>query len=147
MWAEAATTLETFPTAVVTATGTDGYPVSIRVPSARYDASTGTLPVAWPPNLDPAAGPAIVLGHYHDENLWNIRMMQIKGRLEQRDEGWVFVSTAFTPPAPMLKAFLQMARSSRAVAARYLAKRGLPKPTINWAALEQLRRRARRERL
>lgn len=147
MWARAAKELAKFPSAVVTAVGVGGYPVSVRVPTSRYNAGTGELPVVWPAELPVAAGPAVVLCHYHDEKLWNITTMQIKGRMEQRGGGWAFVSTGFTPPAPMLIAFLQWARTSRAVGARYLAKRHLAKPKVNWDAVAQIRDRARQARL
>jgi hypothetical protein len=61
--------------------------------------------VVWPGNFAITEGPATVLCHYHDEKLWNIATMQIKGRLERRADGWVFVSSAFTPPSGLLLAF------------------------------------------
>jgi hypothetical protein len=48
--------------------------------------------VVWPGNFAITEGPATVLCHYHDEKLWNIATMQIKGRLERRADGWVFAS-------------------------------------------------------
>ena len=97
MWAEAAKALGTFPEAVVTAVDADGYPVSVRQAAPRYDADTGHMLVAWPEHVAVTEGPANLLCHYHDEKLWNIRALQIKGRLERRGNDWIFVSTAFTP--------------------------------------------------
>jgi hypothetical protein len=142
MWAEAAKALAAFPEGVVTAVDPDGYPVSVRQAALRYDAATGEMPVAWPQDVAVTEGPADVLCHYHDEKLWNIRAMQIKGRLERRGNDWVFISSAFTPPFGMLIGLWRAAKSSRAAGKRYLHKRGLERPAVNWAALKEIHRRA-----
>jgi hypothetical protein len=142
MWAEAAKALGTFPEAVVTAVDADGYPVSVRQAAPRYDAGTGRMLVAWPEHVAVTEGPASLLCHYHDDKLWNIRIAQIKGRLERRGNDWLFVSTAFTPPSGTLLTLWRAAKSSRAAGLRYLNKRGLERPTVNWAALKEIRRRA-----
>jgi hypothetical protein len=50
--------------------------------------------------------PATVLCHSHDEKLWNIQQMRIKGRLERRADQWVFISTDFRrPPRSQLTLF------------------------------------------
>jgi len=98
VWAEAAKALAKFPEAVVTAVDDAGYPVSVRLTAPRYDAETGQMPVVWPPDFAITEGPATVLCHYHDEKLWNIRSLQIKGRLERRGpHDWVFISTHLPP--------------------------------------------------
>jgi hypothetical protein len=143
VWADAAKWLAKFPEAVVTAVDADGYPFSIRQTAPRYDAETGRMPVVWPPDFAVTEGPAIVLCHSHDDKLWNLKMMQIKGRLERRDGDWVFISTAFTPPSGTLVTFWHLSRNGRAAARRYLDKRGLTTPVVNWAAIDELWRRAR----
>ncbi len=80
MWAEAATWLARFPDAVLTAVDPAGYPVSVRQTAPRYDPATGKFPLVWPPDLPVAEGPATVLCHHHDEKLWNLKQIQIKGR-------------------------------------------------------------------
>jgi luciferase-like monooxygenase len=96
MWQLAAETLSHFPEVVVTASGIEGYPVSVRQRSPRYDADTGETPVLIPTSVAAVAGPANVLAHYHDENLGNLRIARIKGRLERREGSWIFISTGFT---------------------------------------------------
>ena len=86
MWQLAAETLSRFPEVVVTAVSRDGYPISVRVTSSRYDAEAGELPVWIPASVAVMPGPANVLAHYHDENLGDLRMAQIKGRLEKLAE-------------------------------------------------------------
>ena len=140
MWHLAAESLRSFPEVVVTALGRDGYPVSVRERSSRYDGSTGEMPISVPEFTALAVGPANLIAHYHDEELWNLRMVQIKGLLEKRSEEWVFVSTVFTPPARgQLTSLRHMAKSMRRSSRRYLATRGLKQPKVNWAALKRLR--------
>jgi hypothetical protein len=147
MWQLAAESLSLFPEVIVTAFSHDQYPVSIRQRPARYDPRTGEMAVLIPASVAAMPGPANVLAHHHDENLSDLRMMQIKGRLERRDEEWVFVTTGFTPPprgryAPRWQMANAMRRSSR----RYLATRGLQRPKVNWAAIKSLQRQAQFDR-
>lgn len=146
MWDDAAKWLAKFPEVVLTALGPEGYPVSVRQTAPPYDSLTGQFPVVWPPGLEVVEGPAIVLCHYHDEKVWNMTTMQIKGRLERRGGLWIFISAEFRPP-PMsrLAALWNLAKTSRRNGSRYLDKRGLTRPDINWDAIEELHRRARHD--
>jgi hypothetical protein len=141
VWAEAAQWLSKFEGAVLTAVDADGYPVSIRVTARDYDATNGTLPAAFPPALQVAEGPANVLAHSHDEKLWKLQMIQIKGRLERRGDGWVFQSTHFDAPSKL--AFFKFLRGNSVAAQKYLDKRGLKRPSINWAAVKEIQHRAK----
>ena len=140
MWSEAAKRLAEYPEAVVTAVDPAGYPVSIRQAAPHYDPETGEFTVEWPSGLAVSEGPAVVLCHSHDEKLWNIKQLQIKGRLERREDKWVFRSTGFrAPPASALGVFLRLARDMRKTGKRYLDRRGLKAPKVNWGALKALR--------
>ncbi|MFZ1177472.1 MAG: hypothetical protein WAO15_14610 [Mycobacterium sp.] len=142
MWSEAAKEFANFTEAVLTALDPAGYPVSVRQMAPRYDAATGEFSVVWPPELPVAEGPATVLCHYHDKNLWKIRQIQIKGRLERRADQWVFTSTDFRrPPRSQLTLFWRMSRDMRRAGRRYLDRRGLEMPAVNFEALRALRRR------
>jgi hypothetical protein len=141
VWAEAAKWLGKFDGAVLTGVDADGYPVSIRVNSRDYDAATGALAVTFPSAFHAVEGPANVLAHSHDEKLWKLNMIQIKGRLESRGEDWVFQSTKFEAPTKL--AFVQFLRSNRASAQKYLDKRGLKRPPVNWDAVKEIQRRAK----
>jgi hypothetical protein len=142
VWSEAAKRLAEYQEAIVTALDPAGYPVSIRQAAPRYDPVTGELAVEWPSGLAVTEGSATVLCHYHDEKLWNIKQLQIRGRLERRACQWVFVSTDFRrPPASQLGILLRLARDMRRSGKRYLDRRGLEKPTVNWKALTALRHR------
>lgn len=139
MWTEAAQWLGKFDEAVLTALDADGYPVSIRIDPRNYDATTGTLPATFPSALRATAGPANLMSHSHDEKMWHLNAIQIKGRLESRDGGWVFQSTNFDAPSKL--AFIQFLANTRTGGQKYLDKRGLPHPAINWAAIKEIQRR------
>lgn len=142
MWSDAAAEFARFPEAVVTALDPHGYPVSVRQRAPRYDPATGEFTVRWPSDLPAVAGQAVALCHFHDENLWKIRQMQIKGRLERRSDGWVFTSTRFRrPPRSRLAVFWRLARDMHSAGSRYLAQRGLEMPRVNFEALRALRQR------
>ncbi len=140
MWSEAAKRIAEYREAIVTALDPEGYPVSIRQAAPRYEPANGEFAVEWPSGLAVSEGPAVVLCHFHDEKLWNIKQLQIKGRLERRDDRWVFRSTGFrAPAASQLGIFLRLARDMRRAGKRYLDRRGLKKPAVNWRALNALR--------
>lgn len=141
MWAEAAKWLAKYPEVVVTALDADGYPVSVRQSGSRYDPGTGELPVALPDALRPASGAANLLCHKHDESLQNLSSIQIRGTLDRRDDEWVFVSSAFTPPPRF--ALWHLSKRMRVSARRYLAKRQLAAPEVNWAAIAEIWREVR----
>lgn len=140
MWAEAAKRLGAFDEAVLTVLDEHGYPISVRVPTRGYDATTGELPAVLPPTPAPVEGPANLLCHSHDDKLWNLQTAHIKGRLARRTRGWVFVSETFTPQSRWhMVSFLKNANDS---AQRYLDRRGLDRPTVDWAGIRELRRSA-----
>lgn len=146
MWQLASESLSTFPEVVLTAVGIEGHPVSVRQHSGRYDAQSGEMPVLIPAPLAAVEGPANLLAHSHDEDLWNLRIVRVKGRLERRHEGWVFISTAFTPPSPEgFKSRWQMAQAMRRSSSRYLAARGMAQPKVNWRVLKRMQRQAQLE--
>jgi hypothetical protein len=142
VWNEAAKWLNKFPEAVLTAMDRNGYPVSYRVPTGAYNKASGELPVSPPPGpVDVADGPASLLCHSHDEKLWNLRMITFKGVLERRDGTWLFRTESFTPPSKL--AVLDFVRNLRRSAQKYLGKRGLARPEVNWSAIKDVQRRAK----
>lgn len=139
MWANAAKWLAKFDEAVLTALDVDGYPVSVRVDSRKYDAKTGSLPTALPEALGAVEGPANLLCHFHDEKLWRLNAIQFRGRIEKSDGGWVFQTTKFDPPRK--PAFFHFLRNVNRSAQKYLDKRGLNRPEVSWAEIKELRPR------
>ena len=141
MWAEAAKWLNKFDETVLTGVDAAGYAVSIRVDPAKYDATTGTLPAVFPTGLNVVEGPANLLSHSHDDKMWHLNMIQVKGRLERRNDGWVFQSAHFDAPSKL--ALVQFLKGASASAQKYLDKRGLKRPPVNWAAVKEVQRRAK----
>lgn len=141
MWANAASWLSKFDEAVLTILDTDGYPVSVRVDPRAYDVATGELVATLPEALRADEGRANLICHYHDEKMWNIKNIAIKGRIARRDDAWVFMSTSFDPPPKL--AIVSFFGAGSNSARRYLAKRGLKRPEVNWAAVKEIQRRVK----
>ena len=87
-------------------------------------------------------GPANLMCHYHDEKMWKLKAILIKGRVENRDGAWVFVSTAFSPPSKLEVLSFIKGRAGTS-AQKYLDKRGLKRPAVNWAAVKEIKRRVK----
>jgi hypothetical protein len=142
VWAEAAKWLNKFDEAVLTVLDADGYPLSVRVNPRAYDGATGELPTTLPAEPRAAEGPADLLCHYHDEKMWKIKAIQIRGRIAKRDGAWMFQSTGFDAPPKL--AFLSFVKGARTSAQKYLDRRGLQRPAVNWAAVKEIQRRGSR---
>ena len=125
--------LKRFSEGVVNAVDAEGRPYSVRQTTLAWDAASGTMPVKIPDILGPVAGPASLLCHVHDENLWNMRAALVKGKLERRGDGWVFVGTTFDPQSP-IKMIMGVRKSMKS----YLEKRGLDMPKVNFDAVAEL---------
>ena len=136
MWDEIVTHLQDFPGAVVTGVDREGYPFSARcIPEP--DGRTRTLRVQLPESAGVQAGPASLLCHQHDEQLWNLKSFVVRGTLERDVSGWVLRPSKFVPGAG-IGSFLALVRfifEGRRTARRYLEKRGWPRPRIPWARI------------
>jgi hypothetical protein len=76
--------------------------------------------------------------------MWNIKAIQIKGSIEKRNSGWVFQSTAFNAPSTL--AMVSALRGASTSAQKYLDKRGLTRPAVNWVAIKEIQHRASQQR-
>lgn len=133
--------LNKFDEAVLTVLDSDGYPASVRVDPRAYDATTGELPTTLPDELQAVEGPASLLCHSHDEKMWNLQLVPFKGHTEKRQGTWVFVIDDFQPPSKL--AYLSFIAGARRAGNKYLEKRGLKRPDVNWAAIKEAQRRAK----
>jgi hypothetical protein len=136
MWNEAAGWLAKYPEVVVSALDVDGYPFSTRQSSERYDAATGVLPVALPEVIRPSGGAANLLCHSHDESLWNLSAVHVRGTLKRTGDTWVFVSSAFAPPQRL--ALWHLSTRMRSASRRYRAQRPQQAADVNWTAIAQI---------
>lgn len=144
MWDELVAALEQFDDAVLSAVGPSGYPVSVRV-RPQPDVGRQLLLLADDLPVVLMAGPASLLCHSHDRQLWHLHSVLVRGVLEHSGRGWVLRPTALVPGTGMAGA-LGDARTflaARRRAARYLAHRRLPRPVVPWGDLSALRRSIR----
>ncbi len=137
-WQEAAKWVAKFPEGVVTGVGPDGYPVSVRQLTVSYDASTGEIALVVPEALGLQEGKACFVCHSHNDKMWDLRAMQLKGSVIRRNGQLWFVTGAFTAPSPV-----RMISDMRKSMKRYLEKRNMPRPSVDWAAIERIWKRAR----
>ena len=129
MWDDLMKHLPDFESAVLTAVDDEGYPFSVRCwpyPEAVVEVLRVQLPADMP--IEP--GPASLLCHKHDENLWNLQSFLVRGVLNRDERGWCFEPRRFVPGAGIggLPATLRFFINSRRNATRYLEKRGLARP-------------------
>lgn len=142
MWPEIVKRLPRFASAVLTGLDSCGDPVSVRC-QPTLDHQAQVLRVLVPDGLGMVPGPAGLLCHRHDEQLWRLKSFLLRGTLEPIGHGWVFrprqlVCGMDTTPLSNLR----LLRSSRRTAKRYLATRGLRRPTIPWEHYAQLKDQA-----
>lgn len=140
MWDELARGAARFPDAVLTGLDALGRPTSVRgVPV--LDAVGRVVRFARAPAVELADGPASLLCHSHDAQLWHLRSFVARGTVAAVGDDWVFTPTAYVAgtglsgPLGDLRAFV----AARGRAGRYLARRGLPRPVIPWSRFRQLR--------
>jgi hypothetical protein len=136
MWRDTERESRRFDTAVLS-TVTESGPRSVRC-RATADLGRPVLVIDDPGDSRP--GPASLLYHRHDERLWKLRSCLIIGRLDQEGTEWQFVPERFVPGmgvgGPL--SYLRFLRKGRSTAARYLEKRGLVRPEVEWDEITSL---------
>jgi hypothetical protein len=133
-----AAALARFESAVLAANSSTGYATLQRVlPVARVDESS--FAIVLEPGVDVVAGPASFLCHRHDERLENQSSFVTAGEIRRGPDGWVFVPSRFIPGVgPGVLSQIAALRTLRRRARRYLARRGLQRPTVAWGELAEL---------
>lgn len=145
MWAELRRNLRGFSSPVLTGVDSDGYPISIRC-ALEPDQTEQVLRLSLPAWTRIRPGPASLLCHGHNDLLWDLRSFMVRGTLEPAGgETWVFRSTRIVPGIAIggIPGMVRFALAKRRVARRYLERRGLSRPRIDWAQLKALQARAR----
>ncbi|HEX2619207.1 MAG TPA: hypothetical protein VHL11_03640 [Phototrophicaceae bacterium] len=142
MWDKVIDSLPQYPSAVLTGLNPEGYPFSLRC-TPQLDSDRQALRLALPNHLPLCPGPAGLLFHYHDEQLWNLKNFVLRGRLEQTDAGWLFYPTQYIEGATGRPTSLfRLIRDGRRAAKQYLTKRQLPRPRVPWTQLKEIYSRA-----
>ncbi len=134
MWDKLKHQAGTFPSAVLTSRDADGYPVSVRT-SFSTDDARHELRVTLPPTVDAQPGPASLLFHQHNEQLWNLRIVLVRGELANTGHGWVFRPQPLMPSPNALRMILHCRKTAQA----YLRLRGLARPSIPWDRLKAIK--------
>jgi hypothetical protein len=143
MWTEIEKYVPFFESAVLNASDGDGYPYSVRCrPEQDRPAGIFRIDLAGVTNIQ--AGPASLLYHSHDEELWNQKIFLLRGRLEKMDHGHVFRPEKFVPSigtgGPL--GTVNMVLGMRKTTAKYLKNRNLKRPRIPWAEVAALKEEA-----
>jgi hypothetical protein len=145
MWPEVRRHLRGFSSPVLTGVDGDGYPLSIRC-ALDIDEAEQVLRVSLPAWIGIRPGPASLLCHGHNQLLWNLRSFMVRGTLETTGgQAWLFRPTRFVPGIGIdgLAGMVRFALAKRRAASRYLQRRGLARPRIDWAQLKAVQARAR----
>jgi len=134
MWAEITGHLYGFESAVLSGLDEAGYPFSVRCRPYPDPSGAEVLRIRLPADTVLRPGPASLLCHRHDENLWNLKSFLVRGSLDHDVGGWNFEPIRFVPGVGIggLPAMMHFFVGSRRNAARYLKKRGLARPRIPW---------------
>jgi hypothetical protein len=145
MWAEVQRHLRGFSSPVLTGIDGDGYPFSIRC-ALELDETQQVLRLSLPGWTWIGPGPASLLCHRHNDVLWDLRSFMVRGTLEPTGgETWLFRPSRFVPGIGTggMAGMVRFALAKRRAAGRYLERRGLARPSIDWAQLKVLQARAR----
>lgn len=145
MWADIRRHLRGFSSPILTGLDSDGYPFSIRC-APQLDEAQQALRVSLPASTRIRPGPASLLCHGHNQLLWNLRSFMVRGTLEPTGgETWLFRPSRFVPGLGVggLAGMVRFAIAKRRTARRYLERRGLARPTIDWGQLKAVQARAR----
>jgi hypothetical protein len=144
VWDEIVEHLPDFESAVLTGLDAEGYPYSVRC-RPYGDPVRRVLRVRLPAGIPFQPGPASLLCHRHDENLWNLKSFLVRGDLGRDARDWTFGPRRFVPGAgiggPM--GLVRFFTGSRRTARRYLKKRGQDRPRIPWEEIEEIKAQAR----
>ncbi len=143
MWDDLVHRLKDYPTAVLTVTDSAGHSFSIRC-TPEPDESRQVLRVTVPSYVDAQAGPAGLLCHFHDDELWQLKNFIALGELEADGNGWVFRAERVIEGAGAAMRAVRQIREGRRTGQRYLDRRGLDWPEVPWAKLRQIYERAQR---
>ncbi|MFB6809626.1 pyridoxamine 5'-phosphate oxidase family protein [Streptomyces sp. NPDC056387] len=129
--------LDGFPTAVLSARNASGAPVLARtVPTPTAE---GYL-MEVPSDCTPVPGPAALLVHRHDELLNGMYNALVRGDLRRTDSGWILVPSTVVEPMGSGKTrdALRVLRRTRRSTDRYLERRGLRRPKVQWDRFREL---------
>lgn len=137
MWPNIRKHTAPFASAVLTGLDAEGYPFSVRcIPT--FDDNEQVLRIAPAAGEHVTAGQASLLFHSHNDQLWDLQIVQVLGTLEARGEAWAFRPERLLGDGGSAWKAIQMIVGARRTTRRYLAKRGLARPRIPWDRIRSL---------
>lgn len=133
--------LAAYPTVVLAARDASGAPVLVR--TSASDGPDG-FRIALPDDVAVVEGPASLLVHRHNDQLWNLYNASIRGTLHRDDAGgWTLRPVRLIEPGARHRGGItdpiRIVRSSRAATRAYLEKRNWNRPAIPWNDYRALR--------
>jgi hypothetical protein len=142
MWPEIVRHLYQFESAVLSGLDEEGYPFSVRCRPYADASGAEALRIWLAPGTPFRPGPASLLCHSHDENLWNLKSFLVRGVLVKDAGGWSFEPNRFIPGMGIggLPAMIRLFLGSRRKARRYLRERDLARPSIPWDEINAARK-------
>ncbi|MET8751732.1 pyridoxamine 5'-phosphate oxidase family protein [Streptomyces sp. NPDC004667] len=134
--------LASLPTAVLAARDASGAPVLART---RPRPTPAGYLVQVPPDCAVERGPASLLVHRHDDRLDHMYNALVRGDLRRTDAGWLLVPSTVVEPMGSGRASdaLRVLRRTKRSTERYLARRGLRRPKVQWELFRALADSAR----
>ncbi|MEU6376674.1 pyridoxamine 5'-phosphate oxidase family protein [Streptomyces sp. NPDC046909] len=135
--------LSRYPTAVLAARDESGAPVLARTLTTP---APGGFAVCPPDDHAVVPGPASLLVHRHDERINHMQNALVRGELRQTGDGWLLVPDKVLEPmgSGRLSDAVQVLRSTQRATDRYLRRRDLPRPKVEWDRFREIARSARR---
>lgn len=128
-----------YSSAVLSTRTDDGMP-SLRRVRVTGPGAAGRLRLFVPPDDQLRPGPASLLAHFHDEQLWSLRSVVVVGELIDTDV-WTFRPERIVGggssvnPVTLLREMSRLRTTARG----YLEKRSLPRPAVAWASVRALK--------
>jgi hypothetical protein len=131
--------LPDFSSAVLTGIDEAGYPFSVRCEPEPI-VENKVIGVQIPEDEAIQAGPASLLFHKHDEQMWNIKSFLVRGNIKMENQGWMFHPERYTSGLGIggLISMIQLVRTGRRTAKHYLKKRSLTCPEVRWDEIRAL---------
>jgi len=142
---ELARALDDFPSAVLTVIDSDGYPVSIRCTAAYHTTGLVIRPVPGWVELEP--GRACLMGHSHNQDLWDLCAVLSRGSLVEMRGTFEFRPETFSRTSGgSIVEFISWFRRARRAAKTYLRRSGIDRPRVPWALIAAAKSDADRSR-
>ncbi len=123
--------LARYDTAVLAGRDASGAPVLART---RPVPTTGGFAVRPPDDCAVTPGPASLLVHRHDERINSMRNALVRGKLTRAGDGWLLLPEKVLEPMGSGRPTdaIRVLRRTQRATDRYLERRGLARPAVEW---------------